>query len=190
MRVIAGAQKGRRLLPPKGQGLRPTSGRVKEALFSILHDKTTDARFLDLFAGTGAIGIEALSRGAQSVMFVEANPSSLKVLQANLGHCGLTASATILSCTAEVFLRQPHAADEPFDIVFADPPYHEDAVARLLPALDRSNILASDCIVILEHFNKVPVPASVGRLVLKRQYRYGDTNLSVYNVQGERELAS
>ena len=190
MRIIAGAQKGRRLLPPKGQGVRPTSGRVKEALFSILHHKTTDARFLDLFAGTGAVGIEALSRGAQSVTFVEVNPSSLKVLHANLDQCSLAASATVLSCTTEAFLRHPHTSDGPFDIVFADPPYHEDVVARLLPALDRSDILAANCIVIIEHFNKIAVPDSIGRLILRRQYRYGDTSLAVYHVADKREHTS
>lgn len=186
MRVIAGEHKGRRLSPPKGQGLRPTSARVKEALFSILGDRTVNARFLDLFAGTGAIGIEALSRGAQSATFVEATSASLKVLRANLIHCGLTASAHVHACSAEIFMRR-HAEESSFDIVFADPPYHDDIIADLLPSIDRAAIMASEALVVVEHSTKVSAPPQAGRLTLRRQYRYGDTRLSVYHMIGERE---
>ena len=187
MRVIAGGHKGRRLIPPKGQGLRPTSARVREALFSILRERTTGARFLDLFAGTGAIGIEALSRGAQSATFVEPIASSLKVLRANLDRCGLIAPAKVHACTAETFLRRQQASEGSFDIIFADPPYHEDIVTSLLSAIDQAGIMAPDSIVVLEHFTKISVPPKLGRLVLRRRYQYGDTSLSVYNVHDQRE---
>src|SRR5438093_490869 len=106
MRVIAGLQKGRRLVGPKGPGLRPTADRVKEALFAILGPRIDGARFLDLYAGTGAIGIEALSRGARWVTFVESDPTALRVLRANLKMCGMGASADIQACRAGVFLRR------------------------------------------------------------------------------------
>jgi len=180
MRVIAGSQKGRRLLHPEDLGVRPTSGRVKEALFSILGERTQGARFLDLFAGTGAIGIEALSRGAESTTFVESIPESLKLLRENVLRCGLTASARVHACTAEAFLRRDRASENQFDILFADPPYHEGIIGNLLSSISLADIMAPDSLMILEHFSKVSMPAELGRLSLKRQYRYGDTSLSVY----------
>jgi len=190
MRVIAGAHKGRRLLQPKGHDLRPTSGRVKEALFSILGKRTEGARFLDLFAGTGAIGIEALSRGAQVAAFVEPTASSLKVLRANVELCGLAVSAKVYGCSVETFLRRHQSTERPFDIVFADPPYHEGVGASLLSDIARADIIAPGSIVILEHFTKTSLPSEAGRLALIRQYRYGDTSLSVYNALDARERSS
>ena len=184
MRVIAGSQKGRRLMGPVGPGLRPTSDRVKEALFSILSPHIEGARFLDLYAGTGAIGIEALSRGAQQSTFVESHPASLRILRENLQRCGLTSSADIRSCTAALFLRRHEREGQPYDIVFADPPYHErDGGSDLLSSLAASAIIADESLVLLEHFTKLTVPPQVGRLVRLRQYRYGDTTLSVFRLQ-------
>lgn len=181
MRVIAGLQKGRRLVGPKGPGLRPTGDRVKEALFAILGARVEGARFLDLYAGTGAIGIEALSRGARWVTFVESNPTALRVLRANLDRCGLGGSADVQACRASAFLRRG-AAESPYDIVFADPPYHAGAGAELLPSLDQAAIMTSESTVILERFTKLPLPSQVGRLTLVREYGYGDTTLSVFGV--------
>ena len=181
MRVIAGLQKGRRLMGPQGAGLRPTGDRVKEALFAILGGRVEGARFLDLYAGTGAIGIEALSRGAGWVTFVESSPSALRILRANLDRCGLEESADVRACRADAFLRRD-AAGSPYDIVFADPPYHADDGAALLPSLDQAAIITSESTVILERFTKLPLPSQVGRLTLVREYRYGDTTLSVFRV--------
>ncbi|MBI4401458.1 MAG: 16S rRNA (guanine(966)-N(2))-methyltransferase RsmD [Nitrospirae bacterium] len=185
MRIIAGSQKGRRLLGPKGAGLRPTSDRVKEALFAILGPRIVGARFLDLYAGTGAVGIEALSRGAQQVTFVEPNPDSLRVLRANLDRCGLLPVADIHACSAEVFLRRRASQGSTYDVVFADPPYRIDSGRALLPSLGLGAIITLDSIVVLEHFTKVVVPPRVGRLTRLRQYRHGDTTLSVFGVNGE-----
>jgi 16S rRNA (guanine(966)-N(2))-methyltransferase RsmD len=169
---------------PVGPGLRPTSDRVKEALFSILSPHIEGARFLDLYAGTGAIGIEALSRGAQQSTFVESHPASLRILRENLQRCGLASSADIRSCTAALFLRRHEREGQPYDIVFADPPYHErDGGSDLLSSLAASAIIADESLVLLEHFTKLTVPPQVGRLVRLRQYRYGDTTLSVFRLQ-------
>ncbi|MBI3603019.1 MAG: 16S rRNA (guanine(966)-N(2))-methyltransferase RsmD [Nitrospirae bacterium] len=186
MRVIAGSQKGRHLRGPQGPGLRPTSDRVKEALFSILAPHIEGARFLDLYAGTGAIGIEALSRGAQEATFVETHRASLRILHANLQLCGLTSLADVRTGTAEVFLKRQTTADRPYDLVFADPPYHEaEHGTDLLSALAASAIMTPDCIVVLEHYSKLTLPSQVGCLVRLRQYRYGDTTLSVFRQQPE-----
>ena len=187
MRVIAGSQKGRRLMASRGDGLRPTSDRVKEALFSILGSRTDGARVLDLYAGTGAIGIEALSRGAQVATFVEPDAASLKALRANLDRCNLAPQALVHACTVESFLRRQQSSESTYDIIFADPPYHDGSAPALLPSLDQAGIMTTDSIVILEHFSKVTVPSEVGRLVRLRQYRYGDTTLSVFGVRPQGE---
>jgi 16S rRNA (guanine(966)-N(2))-methyltransferase RsmD len=184
MRVIAGSQKGRRLAGPSSARLRPTSDRVKEALFSILGDGIVGARFLDLYAGTGAIGIEALSRGAREAAFVESDPASLRVLRTNLDRCGVAASAAIHPYSAARFVRRRSPEAVPYDVVFADPPYdHTDGWSKLLPALAQNAIVRDGSTVILEHHTKLSVPPHIGRLSRLRQYRYGDTTLSVFGLQ-------
>ncbi|MGH7164075.1 MAG: 16S rRNA (guanine(966)-N(2))-methyltransferase RsmD [Nitrospiraceae bacterium] len=185
MRVIAGSHKGRPLLGPVGSRLRPTSDRVKEALFSILGSRVQGARFLDLYAGTGAIGIEALSRGAQRAVFVEPNSASLQVLQANLNRCGLSQLADVHACHDTDFLRREDLWGPPYDLVYADPPYGHDCEEHLLPSLGCGAMMARDGIVVLEHATKRSVPPQVGRLTRVRDYRYGDTTLSVYGLQAE-----
>ena len=182
MRVIAGTQKGRKLHSPKGPGLRPTADRVKEALFSILGSRVAGARFLDLYAGTGAIGIEALSRGARQVTFVEPNQSALRVLRANLALCGLEAAADVQACSAEAFLRRTTNGRPSYDILFADPPYRMDITGELWPLLADADIAAPDALIILEHASKVAAPTEHRRLNVLRQYKYGDTTLSVFGL--------
>ncbi len=179
MRVIAGTQKGRRLHGPRSPGLRPTADRVKEALFSILGNRVVGSRFLDLYAGTGAIGIEALSRGAQQVTFVEPNQAALRVLRANVAQCKLDKAVDIQTCQASVFLRRPPKGAVPHDLVFADPPYQQDHLAELWSALAGSATIASDALIVLEHSSKAVLSPANDRLSLLRQYRYGDTTLSV-----------
>jgi 16S rRNA (guanine966-N2)-methyltransferase len=189
MRVIAGSQKGRRLRASEGLDIRPTSGRVKEALFSIIGGRIGGARFLDLYAGTGAIGIEALSRGAQRVAFVESNPASLRLLKTNLDHCRLSSAVDIYPCTTESFLERVKMSNATFDIVFADPPYRMDSACRLLPSLAQSAIIATQTTVILEHPTKQIMPPHIGRLRWLRQYRYGDTSLSTFQVTAKEVVA-
>lgn len=182
MRVIAGTHKGRRLHSPKGPGVRPTADRVKEALFSILGSRIVGARFLDLYAGTGAIGIEAISRGARQVTFVEPNQSALRVLRANLALCGFEAATDIQACPAGTFLCRTITGRPAYDILFADPPYRLDVAKELWPMLAGTDIAAPDALIVLEHASKLAAPAGDGRLSLLRQYRYGDTTLSVFGL--------
>jgi 16S rRNA (guanine(966)-N(2))-methyltransferase RsmD len=187
MHVIAGSAKGRRLLTPNDQAVRPTSGRVKEALFSIWSARVPNAQFLDLFAGTGAIGIEALSRGAARAVFVESARVPLRLLRQNLDRCGLTARAAVVTRAAAAFLRAPAGAMPSFDLVFADPPYGAPAPEALLSSIAQSAILHSESIVILEHASAASVPEQIGRLVRTRQYRYGDTALSRFDVKADTQ---
>ncbi len=185
MHVIAGSAKGRRLLAPPDHSIRPTSGRVKEALFSILAPQVPDARFLDLFAGTGAIGIEAVSRGAAHAVFVESAPASLRLLRENVARCEMTGRTEIVTRAALDFLREAAPIPRPFDLVFADPPYEHVTPEDVLSSLARSAILQTHAIVVLEHASAAAVPEQIGRLVRIRQYRYGDTALSRFEVRTE-----
>lgn len=181
MRISGGASRGRQLDGPS-QGTRPTAGRVKAALFNILSDRILGTRFLDLFAGTGAIGIEALSRGAGRVTFVENDGNCIRVIKSNLRRSGYGHLAEVRSMTASRFLK--HAAPEPYDIVFVDPPYHGNEAADILPLLGRNAIIAPNGVAIIEHFHKAPPPAQVDRLILTKSYRYGDSFLSIYEPAG------
>ncbi len=182
MRVIAGLHRGRRLLGPKGQVIRPTSDRVKEALFSILGERILGARVLDLYAGTGSIGIEALSRGAAHVTFVEADRDALRLVQSNLRQCGLELSANICACQVSQFFRRGTQWSGPYDIVFCDPPYHLTAEFIHLAAGWPAGWLADHAILILEHGRKADIPAVLGPLSLVKRYDYGDTALTRFHL--------
>jgi 16S rRNA (guanine966-N2)-methyltransferase len=178
MRIIGGASRGRRLDGPS-QGTRPTAGRVKAALFNILSNRIFGARFLDLFAGTGAIGIEALSRGAGLVTFVESDADCVRVIKSNLRRSGYEHLAEVRCMTATRFLKQ--RVPDPYDIAFIDPPYHGNEAADVLPLLARNTLIAANGVVIIEHFHKAPPPVQVDGLLLTKSYRYGDTFLSIYH---------
>ena len=180
MRVIAGRSKGRLLKIRERKHVRPTASKVKEALFAILADQITGARVLDLFAGTGAVGIEALSRGADSVDLVEQDPVSLRVLEENLKRCGFASRAKIHRGNVFRFLRQTNSSTRPFEIVFLDPPYHAKSLKNLLPLLSRGAMITKSGNIIIEHFHKVTLPDQIGHLRRFRFQRYGDTILSFY----------
>ena len=186
MKVIAGIYKGRQLLGPQGHSLRPTPNKVKEALFSIIGTRISQARVADLYSGTGAIGIEALSRGADHVTFVDSNKQALALLRKNLALCKLSSQAAIHQLFVETFLQKSTLQASPFDLVFADPPYTLDANKELLPSLASSVTIHAQSLVILEHSSKATVSHSIKQLSLQRQYQYGDTTLSVFTNNIER----
>lgn len=182
MRVIAGTYRGRRLYGPQTQTLRPTSDRVREALFSILGNRLPHSRFLDLYAGTGAVGIEALSRGADHVTAVESDRDAVNLLQRNKQLCQIGSELTIQAHAVEQFLRRPDHWNGPYDVVFADPPYAETAGLSSLLSQSRTEALfAEDAWLVVEHGGKTTAPAALGPTSLRRQYRYGDTTLSLYS---------
>lgn len=178
MRVIGGTSRGRRLAGPRGRDIRPTAAHVKEALFNILADRMAGARVLDLFAGTGNIGIEALSRGAQHVTFVESSPTAGRVLRANLQRCGFGRLADVRLMPVSRFLK--HCREPAYDIVFLDPPYQTQEAEKVLPSLGRDAIIRANGVVVVEHFHKFPPDDRIGHWALVKTYRYGDTCLSVY----------
>ena len=182
MRVIAGVHRGRRLHGPRGHAIRPTSDRVKEALFSILGERTTGARVLDLYAGTGSIGIEALSRGAAHVTFVEADRDALRLVDSNLQQCGLQQSATICACQVSQFFRRGPHWSGPYDIIFCDPPYQVTLELIALTNEWDSRWLDDDAVVILEHGRKAEIPPTMGPLSQVKRYDYGDTALTRFQL--------
>jgi 16S rRNA (guanine966-N2)-methyltransferase len=180
MRVTGGIGRGRRLKVPAGSRVRPTSDKVKQALFNILGKRTEGAVFLDLFAGAGGIGIEALSRGAARVTFVDASRDSSKVIKQNIEQMDFKDRAEVMPAKAEAFLKKQFGK---YDIVFLDPPY-ADAMQPLLELIAKAGILKPDSIVVAEHFKKQPSPEQAGSLVLCRQAKYGDTVLAFYTPEG------
>lgn len=185
MRVIAGTHRGRHLRGPEGSALRPTSDRVREALFSILGNRLPNSRFLDLYAGTGAVGIEALSRGASAVTSVESDGGAVKLLQRNIADCRMAEHMTVRAQTVKQFLSRPDHWDGPYDIVFADPPYAAAGELESLfgdPAL--APLFAADSWLIVEHAEKTTLPAHLGPHAFLRRYHYGDTALSIFSSSG------
>lgn len=177
MRIIAGELKGIRITAPSGRPLRPTSDRVKEALFSIISPEVPGTHFLDLYAGTGSIGIEALSRGAQHAWFVEKNSRHLGFLRKNVEKCGLMDKSTIINSHVESFIAD---TCDPFDIIFMDPPYSDASLENILAHPKLHSLLKRDGIIIVEHFHKVPLLNEYGNLEKLKKYRYGDTQLTFF----------
>ncbi len=180
MRVIAGEAKGRRLLAPRGLGTRPTADRVREALFNILGPRVAGAAVLDLFAGSGAVGIEALSRGAARAVFVERDRAAVAALRANLARLGLGPRARVIARDAEAALRDLGRQATRFDLVFLDPPYAGDLAARTLVALGGGDHLASAGLVVVQHRTKAELPEVQGVLRRVRTRRFGGTTLTFF----------
>lgn len=179
MRIITGTSRGRRLVAPEGLDVRPTPEKVKEALFSALQFDIEGRRVLDLFAGSGQLGIEALSRGAKSSTFVDSSPVSIKTVEKNLAVSELSDKARVLKTDYASFCA---SSREIFDIAFLDPPYNEGI---LLPALKAVLPLMSDYgTVICEHPPQVELPEEIGGFCVKRTYRYGKIHVTVYKKGG------
>jgi 16S rRNA (guanine966-N2)-methyltransferase len=180
-RVIAGTARSIRLDAP-GAGTRPLADRVKQTLFAILEPDLAGARFLDLFAGSGAGGIEALSRGAAHATFVEHDARAIRTIRSNLQRTGLDGGdrATVTRVEVDVWLRDAARLTEPlFDLVLLDPPYDDpEAMTRALESLEP--LLPPGARVVAKHFWRTPPPATVGLLASERERRFGDTALTFY----------
>lgn len=187
MRVIAGLAKGKNLRFPKlskDKRLRPLTGRAKEALFNILVRKNPGARFLDLFAGTGSVGIEALSRGASLVIFVEFDRKIVRTLRENIALAGFSDRSEVYCLDVIKALRVIDKAKGEFDIVFIGAPYGSPVLEKTLVELAGTEIVDDDGVVVAEHSIRDKVSDSYGKLVKFRDARYGDTVLSFYSVGG------
>lgn len=177
MRIIAGMAKGHPLQAPKGLHTRPTSDRAREALFNILQSVLHDARVLDLYAGTGALGIESLSRGAGFATFVEQWKPAVKCIQYNLASTRLRVCAEIFQQDVFSFLDK---CQSKYDLVFADPPYRHNLAEPTLAAICSNNVLNDEGIVIIETSKQEDLPEKVLDLENVRKARYGDTVIWIY----------
>lgn len=181
-RIIAGASKGRRLAAPRGQLTRPTGSRVKQTLFDILAPRLAGARFLDLFAGSGAIGLEALSRGAGAVVLVERDARVAAVMRANAEQLRGLGTVRVRQEDVRRALSDLAREGRVFDIVFLDPPYDSALYEPTLEAVARLGLLAGEGLAAAEHFHKRPLPERIGGLVRERLVRVGDHVLSFYRL--------
>ncbi len=179
MRVIAGSLKGRRLKAPTWEGLRPTSDKLRETLFNILAPRMGGARVLDLYAGTGALGIEAISRGATMVTFVEQDRRAQALIAENLAHCGVENGYAIIRGLAERAVDDLPAAS--VDIVLLDPPYDEQPETVTAVAAAAGDLLAPGGVLVLEHPRRRASPDAAGPLRRVRQVTSGDSALSFYS---------
>ncbi|MGQ9919754.1 MAG: 16S rRNA (guanine(966)-N(2))-methyltransferase RsmD [Desulfobacca sp.] len=181
MRIIGGRLRGRRLAGVKGR-LRPTADRVREAIFNILGDLVEGAQVLDLFAGTGALGIEALSRGASGAIFVEEHRTSLAVLRRNLALCGLTDVGHIYPLPVQKALPQLAAQGQRFTLILLDPPYEQGLAGRTLALVARLPLLDGHGIITVEHSRAEELAEAYEALVCTDRRRYGGTMVSFYQV--------
>lgn len=181
MRVIAGKYKGRVLKMPKSADVRPTQDRIKESMFEILKTCIADADVLELFAGSGSLGIEALSRGAKSVVFVEREDKCIDIINENLDKLHVDTGADVIKSDAFRAIRNFSEQGARFGVVIADPPYRAEYIIRkLLIKFNMYDILKPPFIVVIEHSKKDHIPQKEGNIILLKQYNYGDTILSVY----------
>ncbi|UCD55278.1 MAG: 16S rRNA (guanine(966)-N(2))-methyltransferase RsmD [Candidatus Omnitrophota bacterium] len=200
MRIIGGKYRGRILKMPKGVKIRPTQDKVREAVFNIIKAGVPEARVLDLYAGSGAFGIEALSRGAYSSIFVDNNIKCIRAIKSNLlalgdsarlegdrpkfeGGTGLSSArgaSLLVRLDGVRSISRFKRENKKFDIIFLDPPYHEGLARNCLIKIDACDILSQRGFAICEHFKKDIMPERIGNLLLFKNKRYGDTVLSFY----------
>ncbi len=181
IRIVAGSHKGMRLVVPRGDKTRPTADRVRESLFNILGERVVGALVLDLFAGSGALGIEALSRGARGALFIDQEALSVAAIRRNLTHTSLE------GCAQVVRARLPRARSVesrgPFDLIFLDPPYNRDLVAESLKWIDEASLCALGGRVVVEHSIKEELPDDLQNLKPLRQRHFGETALTIFSAE-------
>jgi 16S rRNA (guanine(966)-N(2))-methyltransferase RsmD len=178
MRIITGEAKGRRLISPRGTKIRPTADRVKESLFNILGPRWEGVRVLDLFSGTGNLGLEAISRGAHEAVFVEQSRAALEALRKNISICGFESKCTVLAMPVSRALARVRERGESFDLILADPPYGKAWIAKTIREILTHKALAPRGILVMEHAPHESPPSDMGELVILNQRVYGDTVVS------------
>ena len=178
MRVTGGSAKGQQLILPKKYNIRPTTDRTREAIFSILASLACSwERGLDLFAGTGALGIEALSRNAEWIDFVDQEPQCCAIIKQNLEKLELTRNAHVHCCPVSKALT---FLENEYDVIFMDPPYADTSIEKLVAQLDNSKLIGDHSLIVVSHASRFPLSDKYGSLKLVKNKRYGDTCLSIY----------
>lgn len=187
MRVVAGEAKGRPLKAVPGNGTRPTTDKVKEAIFSMIGPFFDGGVALDLFAGTGGLAIESLSRGAERAIFVDADAKSIEVVRANLKATGFEKQSEVYRNDAERALKVLAKRDTAFDLVFLDPPYRMKNGDELLLRMEESGLLQPGAVIVLEYESSYEYPEAFGSFSLRRKAVYGDTAVSIYDWEPKKD---
>lgn len=188
IRIVAGQFKGRPIPTLTGRTTRPTSQRAREALFSILEGRIQEATVADLFAGTGAVGLEALSRGAARVLFIEQNSLAGTSIQHMLAKLKVGSSSQVIIDDVSLAIQNSILVGwRPFDVIFMDPPYRLPNVQQLLHAIEKADVIAPRGRIIYEHFHKTTPPIPLGKWAFIRTARYGDTALTFYRPVSQTE---
>ncbi len=182
MRVITGSARGRKLKAPEGFDVRPTTDGVKEAIFSAIQFEIEGRTVLDLFAGSGQLGIEALSRGAKKAVFVDSSQVSIKLVRENVSHVGFDSCSRIINMPNTAFL---HTCAEKFDIALLDPPYDRKLIQKSLPAL--TNLMNDDGVIVCEHEIECRLPEEVNGFVIAKSKKHGKTGITIYRKQTQEE---
>ncbi|MEG1345780.1 MAG: 16S rRNA (guanine(966)-N(2))-methyltransferase RsmD [Acidaminococcaceae bacterium] len=178
MRIITGKVRGLKLTVPKDLAVRPTTDRVKESLFNIIGTKIIGAKVLDLFAGTGNLGLEAWSRGATSSTFIDTNSESLRLVTSNIAKARAEAATTIIKGNAEKIIATLHQQGHCFDFIFCDPPYNQGWLVKIINKLTNEDILVAGGYLVVEHSQHETVPLLPDTLELVRTEKYGETLIS------------
>ena len=178
MRIITGVAKGRRLLSPRGETVRPTSDRIKESVFGILGENVVDAVVLDLFAGTGNLGIEALSRGARKAIFVERDKEALRLIRRNLSQCDMEERSEVMPKDVLRAISVLEVRGERFDIIFADPPYGRGWIVKIFQVLGDHRICHERTILVVQRDRRESLPERITGWGLVRERRIGDSVIS------------
>ncbi|WP_019553048.1 16S rRNA (guanine(966)-N(2))-methyltransferase RsmD [Propionispira raffinosivorans] len=175
MRIITGKAKGCKLKTPKGMSTRPTADRIKESLFNILNADIAGTHVLDIFAGTGNLGLEALSRGAIDAVFIDQSVDSVNIIKQNAEHTKLTDATEIIKCDVFTAMKKLQRLGKKFDVVFCDPPYNKNLCQKALLLFDEMDLLTSEALVIMEHAAEDSLELNLQNIVLFRNQRYGTT---------------
>lgn len=189
MRIITGSAKGCRLKAPKGLATRPTADRVKESVFNILSNAVMEAEVLDIFAGTGNLGLEALSRGAAKAVFVDKSSESIKIIKENAEQTRLVSQTEIIKGDVIACLERLARQAINFDLVFCDPPYSKGLVQQSLLVLDRLDILNDEALLVIEHDSKDDINLLLEHINLIRSERYGATTISFFRFNKNKRNA-
>ena len=181
MRIITGKARGKKLAAPEGLSTRPTSARAKEAVFSVLQFSISGKRVLDLYAGSGQMALEALSRGAASAVAVDSSPEAVRIIKKNAEGSGLSDRLSVVRADAPGWIMSASSRKETFDIVFIDPPYDAGLYDTVLEKINSFDILSDGGIILCESRRETPMPALRAPYALRKEYRYGRVKLSLYS---------
>lgn len=183
MRVISGKARGLKLNTPKNNDVRPTTDRVKESLFNMINPYIMESDILDLFAGTGSLGIECLSRGANKCVFVDNSKESISIIKSNIKKARVENESIVINSDFKSVIHSLSLKNERFDVIFMDPPYYKDMFNDALRGIDENNLLKEDGIIVVEHDTKDKFPDNILRLYKSREKKYGNTTLTFYKME-------